>query len=151
MVLGELIFNQTMKNQSDGVLLNAILGLDRSIKKLIDITPEPIVLLRSAGANLSSNVADAVLILESAPCPANTRIVIEDWNINFTTTAGTIRAVILDASGNLINNVLRDVNSSVNGTGKGVLETGDRLALLGQTAGAGVFGCYFSGTKQKVR
>ena len=151
MVFEELILNQTMKNQSDNVLLNAILSLEKAILKQIRTSPEPMVILRSAGANLSSNVSDGTLILESAPCPANTRIVIEDWNINFTTVAGTVRAVILDASGNLINNVLRDVNSSTNGTGKGVLETGDRLALLGQTAGAGVFGCYFSGTKQELK
>jgi len=44
-----------------------------------------------------------------------------------------------------------DVTSSTNGTGKTVLETGDRLAVVGQTSGAGTFGCYFSGYSQKVR
>ena len=96
-------------------------------------------------------MADGVLILSSPPTPANTYIVIADWNVNFTTVAGVVRVVVLDASNNIKNNVLLDVNSSTNGTGGAVLEPGDRLAILGSTAGAGVFGCYFSGTKQIVR
>ena len=46
--------------------------------------------------------------------------------------------------------MLRDITSSVNGTGKTVLEQGERLAVLGQSAGAGVFGIYVSGFLQKT-
>lgn len=140
-----------MKNQSDNQLLKGIEKLEKAILKQIDIAREPIVILRSSGANLSSNVADSVLILESAPTPQDRKIVVEDFNVNFTTAAGVVRVVILDSNSNIVNNLLRDVNSSTTGTGKTVLETGDRLAVVGQTAGNGTFGVYFSGYSQKVR
>ena len=140
-----------MKNQSDNQLLKGIENLQRAILKQIEIAREPIVILRSSGANLSSNVADGVLILESAPTPQDRKIVVEDFNVNFTTAAGVVRVVILDSNSNVVNNLLRDVNSSTTGTGKTVLETGDRLAVVGQTAGNGTFGVYFSGYSQKVR
>ena len=140
-----------MKKDSDNNLLKGIEKLEKAILKQIDIAREPIVILRSSGANLSSNVADSVLILESAPTPQDRKIVVEDFNVNFTTAAGVVRVVILDSNSNIVNNLLRDVNSSTTGTGKTVLETGDRLAVVGQTAGAGTFGVYFSGYSQKVR
>ena len=140
-----------MKNQSDNQLLKGIEKLEKAILKQIEIAREPIVILRSSGANLSSNVANGVLILESAPTPQDRKIVVEDFNVNFTTAAGVVRVVILDSNSNIVNNLLRDVNSSTTGTGKTVLETGDRLAVVGQTAGAGTFGVYFSGYSQKVR
>ena len=146
-----ILANQVLKGNSDNVLLDAVLELTRNIKTQNELTARPIVLLRSSANNLSSNVADGELILSSPPTPANTYIVIADWNVNFTTVAGVVRVVVLDASNNIKNNVLLDVNSSTNGTGGAVLEPGDRLAILGSTAGAGVFGCYFSGTKQIVR
>ena len=145
------LLNAGMKNQSDNALLNGIERLEKAILKEIQTNREPIVILRSNGANLSSNVGDGVLILESAPTPNDRKVVVEDFNVNFTTAAGTVRVVILDANGNEVNNLLRDVNSSTTGTGKTVLETGDRLAVVGQTAGAGTFGVYFSGYSQKVR
>jgi len=145
------ILNAGMKNQSDNQLLKGIEKLEKAILKQIDIAREPIVILRSSGANLSSNVADSVLILESAPTPQDRKIVVEDFNVNFTTAAGVVRVVILDSNSNIVNNLLRDVNSSTTGTGKTVLETGDRLAVVGQTAGNGTFGVYFSGYSQKVR
>ena len=145
------ILNAGMKNQSDNQLLKGIENLQKAILKQIEIAREPIVILRSSGANLSSNVGDGVLILESAPTPQDRKIVVEDFNVNFTTAAGVVRVVILDSNSNIVNNLLRDVNSSTTGTGKTVLETGDRLAVVGQTAGAGTFGVYFSGYSQKVR
>lgn len=145
------ILNAGMKNQSDNQLLKGIENLQKAILKQIEIAREPIVILRSSGANLSSNVANGVLILESAPTPQDRKIVVEDFNVNFTTAAGVVRVVILDSNSNIVNNLLRDVNSSTTGTGKTVLETGDRLAVVGQTAGNGTFGVYFSGYSQKVR
>ena len=139
-----------MGQQSNNQLLQALIRVEKALLRTIESQKEPIVVLRSNLNNLSSNHADGFVILESPPTPANTKIVVEDWNINFTTVAGTVRAVILDANNNEINNILRDVSSSTNGTGATVMETGHRLAVIGQSAGAGVFGCYFSGFKQKV-
>ena len=151
MSLEALIANQALGKQSNNQLLDAVVRLESAILRQVKLRKQPSVILRSSGANLSSNVADGVIILESARTPANTKIVIEDFNINFTTAAGTIRVVVLDSNGNEVNNILRDVSSSTNGTGSTVLETGDRLAVVGQTAGAGTFGCYFSGYSQVIQ
>lgn len=140
-----------VNGQSDNRLLESVVRLERAILKSIDAQPEDIVLLQSNNDNLSSAVANNVLILDSAPCPAGHTIKITDWNINFTTAAGIIRAVIMDASGQIIYDVLRDVNSSINGTGSSVLQNGQRLAIVGQVSGAGVFGCFFSGVRTKLR
>ena len=145
------VVDQFLSKQSDNKLLEAIVRLEAAILKNIEAQPEDIVLLQSNNNNLSSNVADGVVILASAPCPANHTIKITDWNINFTTAAGTVRAVVLDANNQEVNNVLRDVNSSTNGTGSSVLQNGQRLAIVGQNPGAGVFGCYFSGEKKRLR
>jgi len=147
----ELSFLKTLTDsQKSDVLLETQIETNRLLRRLVQLTPDPIVLLRSQGDNLSSNVADGVLILESQPCPNNFKMIVTDWNLNFTTVAGTVRVVVLDANGTIVNNVLLNVNSSINGNGGAVLEPGQRLAVIGSTAGAGVFGCYFSADKKQT-
>jgi len=46
--------------------------------------------------------------------------------------------------------LLRDISSSTNGTGKTILEEGQKMGIVGQTAGAGIFTVYVSGALQKV-
>ena len=124
--------------------------LNNSLQRNADLIPKPQIFLKSANNNLSSNVADGVLILAGIRIPQGHRASVEDFNINFTTVAGTIRLVILDSNDNIITDVLRSITSSTNGTGKTVLEEGQALAVVGQSAGAGVFSVYCSGTIQKV-
>lgn len=125
---------------------NLIIQLNR----LVDQQPKPFVFLRSNNS-LSSNVADGVLIVRGTTIPGLHRGVIRDFNLNFTTAAGTVRIVITDSSGNIKSDILRDITSSTNGVGETVLEEGESLAVVGQSAGAGVFTVYCSGQIQKVR
>src|SRR3990167_10540847 len=113
--------------------------LENALNRNADLIPKPQIFLKSANDNLSSNVADGVLILGGMRIPQNHRASVEDFNINFTTVAGTVRLVILNANDTIITDVLRSISTSVNGTGKTVLEEGQALAVVGQTAGAGVF------------
>jgi len=136
--------------QSSETLAQAVNQLGGAISKLIDITPIPIVVLKSQRNILSSNVADDVLILSGLACPPKHRIVVEDFNINFSTVAGTIKLVILDQNNNILNNIVLSISASQSGIGRTVLEDGQRLAVMGQTAGAGIFGVYCSGVIQKV-
>jgi hypothetical protein len=46
---------------------------------------------------------------------------------------------------------LRDITSTTNGIGETVLEEGERLAVVGQTAGAGTFEVFCTGSKQRFR
>lgn len=100
---------------------------------------------------MSSNVNDGILIVRGTTVPGLHRGVIRDFNLNFTTAAGTVRIVITDSSGTIKSDILRDITSSTNGVGETVLEEGESLAVVGQSAGAGVFTVYCSGQIQKVR
>ena len=133
-------------------LEEAIVLLESSILEQIRRIPQAQIFLKSGfGNTLSSNVADGVLILAGFPIPAGFRGSLEDFNVNFTTAAGTVRIVILDKQNNIIQDLLRDISSSTNGTGKTVIEEGQKIGIVGQTAGAGLFTVYITGVLQKVR
>ena len=136
--------------QGNEALVGAIVAMQELIKIQTEQIQRPFIFLKSNNNNLSSNVANGVLILSGPVMGQNQKSVIEDFNINMTTVAGTIRLVIVDASNNILIDILRDITSSTNGTGKTVLEDGQRLAVVGQTAGAGVFSVYCSGFTQVI-
>jgi len=147
-----MIAGQILGQLSQKGLETALVLLQRSILQQIEKQPIPQIFLKSGfGNTLSSNVADGVLILAGFPIPQGHRGSLEDFNVNFTTVAGTVRLVILDKQNNIIQDLLRDISSSTNGTGKTVIEEGQKMGLVGQTAGAGLFTVYVTGTLQKVR
>ena len=147
-----MIASQLLGRVSQKGLEEALVLLQSSILRQIERQPIPQIFLKSGIANtLSSNVADGVLILAGFPIPVNHRGSLEDFNVNFTTAAGTVRLVILDKQNNIIQDLLRDISSSTNGTGKTIIEEGQKMGIVGQTAGAGIFTVYVSGTLQKVR
>jgi len=147
-----MVADQLLGQVSQKGLEASLVLLQRSILNQIEKQPIPQIFLKSGIANtLSSNVADGVLILAGFPIPAGHRGSLEDFNVNFTTVIGTVRLVILDKQNNIIQDLLRDINSSTNGTGKTIIEEGQKMGIVGQTAGAGIFTVYVSGTLQKVR
>jgi len=149
----EMAAISALTSQASGKSLEAaIVLLQTSILEQVEKQPIPQIFLKSGiGNTLSSNVADSVLIMAGFPIPADHRGSLEDFNVNFTTAAGTVRLVILDKQNNIIQDLLRDISSSTNGTGKTILEEGQKMGIVGQTAGAGIFTVYVSGTLQKVR
>jgi len=147
MLAGQLLGRASSKGLEEAIVL-----LQGSILEQIRRIPQAQIFLKSGLGNTnSSNVADGVLILAGFPVPAGFRGSLEDFNVNFTTVAGTVRIVILDKSNNIIQDLLRDISSSTNGTGATVIEEGQKIGVVGQTAGAGVFTIYITGTLQKVR
>jgi len=147
-----MLLSQGLASLSGKGLEEAIVLLQQSILEQIRRIPQNQIFLKSGlGNTLSSNVANNVLILAGFPIPSGFRGALEDFNVNFTTAAGTVRIVILDKQNNIIQDLLRDISSSTNGTGKTILEEGQKIGIVGQTAGAGVFTTYISGTLQKVR
>ena len=108
----------TALNQLSGKgLETAIVLLNESILEQIRRIPVNQIYLKSGiNVTLSSNVADGVLILAGFPIPAGFRGALEDFNVNFTNAAGTVRLVILDKQNNIIQDLLRDISSSTNGT-----------------------------------
>jgi len=145
-ILGQVLGGVTSKG-----LEAAVVGLQSSILKQVEKIPIPQIFLKSGfGNTLSSNVLDGVLILAGFPIPAGHRGSLEDFNVNFTTALGTVRIVILDKQNNIIQDLLRDITSSTNGTGKTVIEEGQKIGISGQVAGAGLFTVYITGSLQKV-
>lgn len=145
------ILSSVLGSSSKG-LEEAVVLLQGSILEQIRRIPQSQIFLKSGiGNNLSSNVTNDTLIFAGFPIPAGFRGALEDFNVNFTTVAGTVRIVILDKQNNIIQDLLRDISSSTNGTGKTIIEEGQKIGIVGQTAGAGIFTAYISGTLQKVR
>ena len=124
--------------------------LRREIRLLRDFSPQPFVFLKS-NAGLSSNAADGVFIVSGQPVPPGYRATVRDFNLVYTTAAGTVQIVTTDTHGSIRQRVLRDITSTTNGIGETVLEEGERLAVVGQTAGAGVFEVFCTGSKQRFR
>jgi len=145
-----LIAGKVLEQQAQSDIALLLGELNATVRRSNDLVEKPFVFLKSANNILSSNVSNGVIILSGPPVRRGHKGVVEDFNINYTTTAGTVRLVILDASENIIIDILRDITSSTNGTGRTVLEEGERLAVVGQTAGAGVFSVFCSGAVQKV-
>ena len=147
-----MVASQILGGISSKGLEASIALLQTSILRQIERLPQAQIFLKTGiGNTLSSNVTNDTLIFAGFPIPANHRGILEDFNINFTTVAGTVRIVILDKQNNIIQDLLRDISASTNGTGATILEQGEKIGIVGQTAGAGIFSAYISGTLQKVR
>ena len=82
--------------------------------------------------------------MPGTPVPPGFKGLVEDFNVNFVTAAGTVQIVIME-NRQVINRILRNISSDTSGIGKTVLDEGQYLAVVGQTAGAGQFTCYCSG------
>jgi len=149
-LLAPFLLNKADGMQSESKVLSAFDNISNSLNRFVDALPQYRPVLKSAGTDSSSNVADGVIIDKSARVPTGKRLVVEDFNVNFTTVAGTIRIAILDGNDNEVTDIVRDITASVNGSGRTVLDQGERIAILGQVAGAGIFGVYFSGFLQKM-
>ena len=146
-ITNKLTENSTLNNNNaDRILL---FELNQSIKNLADQTPKAFIFLKGPTA-LSSNVAANVLILAGPQIPNGYKGVIKDFNVIFTTAAGAVRLVILDGNNNIIQPLLTAITSTANGLGETVLESNQRLGIVGETAGAGSFTVYCSGIVQKL-
>ena len=122
-----------------------------ALTKIVNRAPVPFNFIQSFTNSLSSNVSDGTMIIQSPVMNKGQRGVVEDFNVNFTTVAGTVRIVkVRGQDGLIIVDVTRGINSSASGTGSTVLEEGEAIAVVGQSAGAGTFSVLFSGKIQKV-
>ena len=125
--------------------------LIKEIRLLRDFTAQPFIFLKSTNNELSSNVADGVIIARGPSVPPGHRATVRDFNLSFITAAGTVRIVVLAPGGAIRQDVLRGITATSNGVGETVLDEGESLAVAGQTAGAGTFNVFCSGSKQRFR
>ena len=147
-VFSNAILEQLTNSFKDSGLISAISNLTREMKNVADQTPKGFIFLKGP-TGMSSNVNANVEILAGPQIPQGYKAVVKDFNLIFSTVAGTVRLVILDANKNIIQPLLTGINATTNGLGETVLESNQRLGVVGETAGAGVFTVYCSGILQK--
>ena len=141
---------ETFGNQEQDIhlLFAGIRELNTNIKSLADQTPKGFIFLKGP-TGMSSAVSANVEILAGPQIPQGYKATIKDFNIIFSTAAGAVRLVIGDANKNIIQPLLTGITSTTNGLGETVLESNQRLMVVGETSGAGVFTTYCSGILQK--
>lgn len=143
--LSTLSFLSNLGKQPDSIKEDLRLVL-KGLQNVAEGFPKPFVFLKSQPAGVSTNQSADVLLVLGTPVPRGHKGQVEDFNVNFVTVAGTVQLVIYDSSNNIIARVLRNISSDTSGIGKTILDEGQHLALVGQTAGAGVASVYCSGT-----
>ena len=151
-LLESFLSNQILQSISNSFqesgLIPAIANLTREMKNVADQSPKAFIFLKGP-TGLSSNVNANVEILAGPQIPQGYKATVKDFNLIFSTVAGAVRLVILDANKNIIQPLLTGISSTTNGLGETVLESNQRLGVVGETAGAGVFTVYCSGILQK--
>jgi len=140
----------TQTQQASVSLQNSIDAMKAEISLLRQQYQKPWIFLKSSRAALSSNVANDVLIIAGIPVPPGYRGVITDFNLTYTTVAGTVKWVILDTNTQILATLVAGMSASQNGEGATVIEEGQRFGVVGQTAGAGTFDTYCTGYIYKV-
>ena len=118
------------------------------MKNVADQTPKAFIFLKGP-TGMSSAVSANVEILAGPQIPQGYKATVKDFNLIFSTVACVARFVIMDQNNNIIQPLLTGINSTTNGLGETVLESNQRLAVVGETSGAGVFTVYCSGILQK--
>ena len=147
-IFSNAILDQVTNSFKESGLISAITNLTREMKNVADQTPKPFIFLKGV-TGLSSNVNANVEILSGPQIPQGYKATIKDFNLTFSTAAGTVRLVIMDAQKNIIQPLVPTITANTNGIGETVLESNQRLAVVGESAGAGVFTVYCSGILQK--
>ena len=147
-MLEDLFLSQLTKQFSDSGLVDSINRLSFQMKSLADQTPKGFIFLKGP-TGMSSAVSANVEILTGPQIPPGYKATIKDFNIIFSTAAGAVRLVIMDQNKNILQPLLTGITSTTNGLGETVLESNQRLAVVGETSGAGVFTVYCSGILQR--
>ena len=133
--------------------LNSGLGqLNQNIQNLADKQEKPFTFLNLNNQGVSANVAANTIIVAGIPVPNGYRGKVKDFNINFTTSGGTIGYAILDYNGkNIIQIVTPNINSSSSGFGDTILDSNTCIGIIGTVQGNGVFTGYLSGEIVKIQ
>ena len=133
--------------------LNTQIGqLNQGIQNLTDKIEKPFTFLNLNNQGVSANVAANTIIVAGIPVPNGYRGKVKDFNINFTTSGGTIGYAILDYNGkNIIQIVTPNINSSSSGFGDTILDSNTCIGIIGTVQGSGVFTGYLSGEIVKIQ
>lgn len=127
--------------------------LDRivlALERFVETREEPYVFGQTINTAIDINRVAGTVVYAGNPVPIGKKGVVRDININFSTVAGTIILVKLNANNNIVADITRGIAASVSGIGSVVLEEGEKIGLSVQVQAAGIIGVYFSGDVRKV-
>ena len=151
-VLAQVTATNQANAQAFADLTTGIGQLNQGIKNLSDKQPRPFTFLNLNNQGVSVNFAANTVIVAGIPVPNGYRGRVKDFNINFTTSGGTIGYAILDYNGkNIIQIVTPNINSSSSGFGDTILDSNTCIGIIGTVQGAGVFTGYLSGEIEKIQ
>ena len=143
--IGSIISNKVSDNGSSENLVKALANLNNSVENAAKISEIPFVFLRTNGERVSTTGTAGDLIVIGSSCPAGFMGTIEDFNVTFGTTGGTVELVILDSNNQVINFLVKSITANQNGSGATVLQEGQRIAVRLTTSGSGLIGAFCSG------
>ena len=151
-VFSQLAASNQANAQAFADLNTGIGQLNSGIKTLADKQPKPFTFLNLNNQGVSVNFAANTIIVDGIPVPNGYRGRVKDFNINFTTSGGTIGYAILDYNGkNIIQIVTPNINSSSSGFGDTILDSNTCIGIIGTVQGNGVFTGYLSGEIVKIQ
>ncbi len=143
--IGSIISNKVSDNGTSENLVNALTNLNNSVENAAKISEIPFVFLRSNGERISTTGSAGDLIIVGPSCPAGFMGTIEDFNVTFGTSGGTVELVILDSNNQVLNFLVKSITANQNGSGATVLQEGQRIAVRLNTSGSGLIGAFCSG------
>ncbi len=143
--IGSIISNKVNGSADNENLVQALTNLNNSVSNAAKISEIPFVFLRTNGERVSTTGSAGDLIVIGPSCPAGFMGTIEDFNVTFGTSGGTVELVILDSNNQIINFLVKSITANQNGTGATVLQDGQRLAVRLNTSGSGLIGAFCSG------
>ena len=148
--IGSIISNKVSENGSNENLVQALTNLNNSVTNAAKISEIPFVFLRTNGERISTTGTAGDLIVVGSSCPSGFMGTIEDFNVTFGTSGGTVDLVLVDSNNQIINFLVKDITANQNGSGATVLQDGQRIAVRLDTSGSGLIGAFCSGKIKRV-
>ena len=88
--IGSIISNKVSDNGTSENLVQALNNLNNSVSNAAKISEIPFVFLRSNGERVSTTGTAGDLLIVGPSCPAGFMGTIEDFNVTFGTSGGTV-------------------------------------------------------------
>jgi hypothetical protein len=148
--IGSIISNKVSQNGANENLVQALANLNNSVENAAKISEIPFVFLRTNGERISTTGTAGDLIVVGSSCPSGFMGTIEDFNVTFGTSGGTVDLVLVDSNNQIINFLVKDITANQNGSGATVLQDGQRIAVRLDTSGSGLIGAFCSGKIKRV-
>ena len=120
------------------------------LTRLVERQPRDFIFGQTVNTAIDINRGVGTVVYAGSPVPIGFKGTAKDINVNFSTVAGTVILVKLDAQNNILADLVRGIAASQSGIGSVVLQEGEKLGISIQVQAAGIIGVYFSGEIKKV-